>query len=260
MRSIKIVGLCLIAVFAFSAVAAGSAFASEPTYLHCGKAAKVGKKYTGGYNNKTCTEVNGAGEGKYATSALTLPTSFEGKSKVSTFYYSKAGKIVWEVVCKKDKVSGTIEEPSSFEGTITFESCSASNEVTKAKAVKCASSVVVPVVAPLREETVPATSHPGVTALFFAPAYSCGGVSFEITTAYPFVTGEVSPTSKGELGVWKVNPSTGLQSLEGWIEEGSPSTWPPAEAEVTEGASSESMRFGLETTEPIAPKKEVVIQ
>lgn len=260
MRSIRLMGMALVAVLAFSVVAVASASASEPTYLKCGKATKVGTKYTGGYNNKTCTEVNAKGEGKYATSALPLPTKFTGTSKISTFYYSKAGKIVWEVKCTKDKDSGTIEEPAYFEGAITFSSCSASNEVSHAKAEKCAKSVEVPVIGILREKTVPASPHPGVTALFQAPAYSCGTVSFEISNAYPFITGEVSPTAKGELGDWRVDPSTGLQSLEGWIEEGKPSTWPPVEANVTVGASSESMRFGLETSEPIGPSKEVVIQ
>ncbi len=257
MRQIKIVGLCLVAVFAFGAVAAGSASASEPEYMKCSKASP---KNTGGFNDKACTEVNGGGEGKYATSPLAFPVSFEGKSKTSTFYYSKAGKIVWKVVCKKDKDSASIEEPAYLEGTITFEKCAATNEVTKAKAVNCTGSIVVPFVGLLREETVPAISHPGISVLFFAPAYSCGGVSFEITTALPFVTGEVSPTSKGELGVWTVNNSTGAQSLEGWIEGGEPSKFAAAEAEVTEGASSESMGFGLETTEALGPKKEVVIR
>ncbi len=262
MRHVRILGLALVAVFAITALAAASASAAEPEYKMCKKAAKVEKKYTGGYNDKRCTEVNVGGEGKYATSPVALPLSFEGKSKASTFYYSKpgGGGIVWEVVCKKDKDSATIEEPSYLEGTITFEKCAATNEVTKAKAVSCAGSIVVPFVGLLREETVPATPHPGITAMFLAPAYSCGGVSFESVTAYPFVTGEVSPTAKGEFGAWTVNKTTGVQSLEGWMEEGEPSKWAPVEAEVTEGAGTESLRFGLETTEALGPKKEVVIK
>lgn len=255
MRQIKIVGLCLVAVFAFSAVAAGSASASQPEYMKC---AKASPKNTGGFNDKACTSVNGGGTGAYALSPLS-PTAFEGKSKATTFYYSKAGKIVWEIVCKKDKITGAIES-TSLEGLITFETCEVKNEITKAKGVKCTENLEVPVAGLLREETVPAIAHPGITLVFFAPAYTCGGATFEDTTAFPFITGEVSPTKKGELGVFTVNKTTGAQSIEQWVEEGKPTTWAPLEAEVTSGASSESLRVGLETSEPLGPKKEVVIR
>jgi hypothetical protein len=262
-RHLRMVGVCLVAVFAIAAVASASASAAEPEYKACVKAVKNAKtkKYEGGYNNKTCTEVNGKGEGKYATQAAKLPISFEAKSKASTFYYSKpgGGGIVWKVVCTKDLNSAAISEPTAIEGTITFEKCKASNQITKAKAVTCAGSITVPYGGTLHGETVPATGHPGIALVFFAPAYSCGGVTFESVTTFPFVVGEVAATTKGETGVWTVNKTTGAQSLEQWIEEGTPTGWAPVEAEVTAGASTESLRFGLETTEAIGPKKEVVI-
>jgi hypothetical protein len=251
-------------VFAIAAVAAASASAVEPEYMACVKAVKNAKtkKYEGGYNNKTCTEVNGKGEGKYATQAATLPVSFEGKSKASTFYYSKpgGGGIVWEVVCSKDINNATISEPTGIEGAITFEKCKATNEVTKAKAVNCTGNIVVPYGGSLHGETVPATGHPGLAIVFFAPTYSCGAVTFESATAFPFVVGEVSATTKGETAVWAVNKTTGAPLLEQWMEEGTPTKWAPTEAEVTSGASTESLRFGLETIEAIGPKKEVVIK
>ena len=262
MKHLRILGLALVAVLALGAVAAAGASASQPEFLKCAKAPKVGGKYTGGFNNKLCTEVNGAGEGKYATSALATPLAFTGKGKTTTLYFYKpGGGIIYELACKKAAISDEIAEPTSFEGLITFESCSLANEVTKAKAVKCATSLSVPVVGLLREHTVPATAHPGVSLLFFAPAYSCGGVTLETTTALPFITGEVTATTKGEFGTFTVNKATGAQSLEGWLEEeGEPSKFAPDEVEATEGATSESLRVGLETSQPIAPKKEVVIK
>lgn len=261
MRNLRILGMALVAALALAAVVASAASASQPEYLKCAKAAKVEGKYTGGFNDKRCTEVNGTGEGKYATSAVATPLAYTGKSKTTTLYYAKSGgPIAWELVCKKGAQTGEITEPTTVEGTLTLEGCSVVNEITKAKAVKCTGNVVVPFVGLLREETVPATSHPGVTYLFFLPEYACGGASFETTTAFPFVTGEVSATTKGEFGIFTVNKATGQQSLGGWMEEGTPSSWPPLEAEVTAEAKTETLQVGLETTQPLAPKKEVVIK
>jgi hypothetical protein len=260
MKHLRTLGMALVAALALAAVAASAASASQPEYLKCAKAAKVEGKYTGGFNNKLCTEVNGTGEGKYATSALTTPLAYTGKSKTTTLYYSKpGGPIVWELICKKSVEGAEISEATSEEGLITLESCSLANEITKAKAVKCAGTMAVPFAGLLREQTVPASPHAGITYAFFMPAYSCAGVSIETTTALPFVTGEVSPSAKGEFGSFTVNKTTGAQNIEQWVEEGKPTTWAPLEAEVTAEAKSESLRVGIEMLEPLAPKKEVVI-
>jgi hypothetical protein len=261
MKHLRILGMALVAVLALAAVAASAASASQPEYLKCGKATKVGKTYTGGFNNKLCTEVNGKSEGKYATSALTTPDAYTGKSKTATLYYSKpGGPIVWELTCKKGKEAAEIAEATSEEGLITLESCSLANEITKAKAVKCTSPVAIPFAGLLREETVPATPHAGITYIFFLPEYSCAGVSFETTTNFPFVTGEVLPTAKGEVGSFTVNKTTGAQNISQWVEEGTPTSWAPLEAEVTAAAKSESLLVGFETLEPLGPTKEVVIK
>ncbi len=47
MKRIRIMGLCLVAAFALTAVIASGAQAGQ--YGVCGKAAKVGKSYTGKY-------------------------------------------------------------------------------------------------------------------------------------------------------------------------------------------------------------------
>ena len=261
MRHVRTLGLALIAGFAFAALAAGSASAAQPEYLKCAKAAKVESKETGNFNDKLCTEANSKGEGKYATSALTTPLAYTGKSKATTLYYSRpGGPIVWELTCKKGTETAEISEATSEEGVITLASCALTNELAKAKAVKCSGAVTVPFAGALREETVPASPRPGITYVLFLPEYSCGGVSFDTTTAFPFVTGEVTPTSKGEFGSFTVNKATGEQSIEQWVEEGSPTKWAPLEAEVTAEAKSETLRVGLETLQPLGPQKEVVIR
>lgn len=260
MRHLRIVGVCLVAMFAIAAVAAASASAAEPEYKACTKLKPnpTTKKYEGVYTNSTCTEVNPTKEGKYELGAAKLPISFTGKGKAATFYYYKpGGKIAWKVLCKKNTTSATISEPTVTEGVTTFGECAATNQITKVKTT-CAGTIEVPFGAALHGETVPATGQPGVGEAFFAPAYSCGSTTFESVTSLPFITGQVSTTSAGVLATWAVNKTTGVQNLEGWIEEGSPTHWAPVEAEVTQGATTETLRFGLATVDPIGPKGTVV--
>ncbi len=117
MKSIKIAGLALVAVFAFSAIAAGSAFAEgRPEYKLCAKAPKVEKKYTGEYSDKGCTTE--ATEGKYKLDDVAGGTAFSGKSKASTF--TVAGKVI---KCKKDVITGEINDQFADTDKITFSGC-----------------------------------------------------------------------------------------------------------------------------------------
>ncbi len=118
MKSIKIAGLALVAVFAFSAIVAGSAFATPngPEYKLCAKAPKVEKKYTGEYSDKGCTTE--ATEGKYKLEEVAEGTAFSGKSKASTF--TIAGKVI---KCKKDTVTGSILNQFRDTDKIIFSSC-----------------------------------------------------------------------------------------------------------------------------------------
>lgn len=118
MKHIKIVGLCLVAVLAFSAVAAATASASErPEFLKCGKTPKVEKKQpTGEFSNKECTEAQA--EGKYRLEAVAEGTPVTGKSKAATFNVD--GKVV---KCKKSTSEGTLFTQFEDHVTITFSKC-----------------------------------------------------------------------------------------------------------------------------------------
>lgn len=118
MKHIKIVGLCLAAVFAFSAVAAATASASgRPEFRKCGKTPKVeGKLPTGEFANKECTEAQA--EGKYRLEAAAEGTSFAGKSKGATFTADKKS-----VTCKKSTSAGSTISRFSADVTITFSKC-----------------------------------------------------------------------------------------------------------------------------------------
>lgn len=136
MKRIKVVGLCLVAVFAFGAVAVASASAAPaPTFGKCITAVKVGKKYTGKYNNKTCTTENTKSEGKYELETVESGT-VTSKTKTATF--TLAGKVV---KCTKGTDLGEIISLRVVTETITFEGCSTTETVTvkgKPKTVKVA--------------------------------------------------------------------------------------------------------------------------
>jgi hypothetical protein len=120
MKRITIVGLSLVAVFAFSAMASSSAFAGE--YGVCVKAAKEGKKYTGNYTEKNCVTKSGTKEGKYEWSPYPGPagtkwtfTSKGGSATLSTAQGS--------ITCKKNTDSGEITGAKTDVDTVTFVEC-----------------------------------------------------------------------------------------------------------------------------------------
>jgi hypothetical protein len=118
MKRIRIMGLCLIAVFAFSAMVATAAQAGEVG--ECVKAAKVGKFYTGGYTDKNCTVVSGTKTGKYEWSPGVAPANakFTASTKVATLA-SAAGTIT----CKKSTTAGEWTGLKTNHEVITFTSC-----------------------------------------------------------------------------------------------------------------------------------------
>ena len=132
MRRITIVGLLLAAALALSALASSSALAAGgPEYLVCGKAAKSGKKYTGKYATKACSEVSVTSEGKYERVALTkLPVKFKSKIGVTKVYVynPKEPSESAEVICTKGKDAGTITGSREGAVTLTNEGCAVPKE------------------------------------------------------------------------------------------------------------------------------------
>ena len=123
MRRIQIVGLCLGAVFAFSAMAASSAYAGE--YGTCVKTKEVEKHYTGNYKDKNCTEYTGSGTSEYEWE----PTL--SGSKIAVTDSSKVATLesaLGNVTCKKSTSAGDITGPKSATDTVTFTSCEAVKE------------------------------------------------------------------------------------------------------------------------------------
>ena len=121
MTRIKIVGLCLVAMFALSALATTAAQAGE-----YGKCVKQAKPYKGGYEDKNCQTVSGTKTGKYEWVPGVSPAmSFTAKTK-SAELVGAAGTIS----CKKSSTVGTIEGTKTNHEVVTFEGCEFKGAVT----------------------------------------------------------------------------------------------------------------------------------
>ncbi len=132
MRRLKLMGLCLVAVFALTAAAAASASAAVPTWYECAKAEKVAKTYpTGEYSNKECTAAEAGGKYRLKE-GLGKGKAFKGKGGTAVLHVK-----TWlgddTVECEKSKDSGTPVLPNlEKEVTVTYSKCKALDSATKA--------------------------------------------------------------------------------------------------------------------------------
>jgi hypothetical protein len=124
MKRISMVGLCLVAAFAFSAMAVSSASASVVLHLY-----EECVKEKGAPLEKGCGKAGGKGGYKLVSA---VGQKFTTKSKTGTLYsYIPAnekepwagGTVVGTVVCKKSKGEGEITSPMLSTSVITFEDC-----------------------------------------------------------------------------------------------------------------------------------------
>lgn len=146
MKRMRIVGLCLVAIFALSALVASSASAA-PEYKTCVKAPKVGTEYpTGEFTTKTCegSPIAGGPTTKYKLAAYN-----EGKGKLGTKgknlgnpvnkqIYPALNAAVADVECTKEKSAGEITGPSTAKSQVFYSGCK-SSEGKKCGAVGAAS-------------------------------------------------------------------------------------------------------------------------
>ncbi len=117
MRRIKVVGLCLVAVFALTAVMASGAQAGQ--FGKCVKAAKNGKVYTGNYTDKLCSTKAAEKNGKYEWEASKAAIPYTGEGGPSHLK-GAAG----EIACERGTGTGTIEVGGvNGKGTDVFIGC-----------------------------------------------------------------------------------------------------------------------------------------
>jgi len=116
MRRMKMMGLCLVALFALTAVAVSSASAAEPAFYECAKT-------TGGkFSNKTCSAPGEGKTGKYELKeGIGKGKIFKGKGGSATLHTPAVGG---EVVCKSFKDSGFVNSPTTENKVISeFKTC-----------------------------------------------------------------------------------------------------------------------------------------
>jgi hypothetical protein len=74
--------------------------AASPTWYSCAKAVKVGKSFTGKYENSTCSKVSATGTGKYElTEGIGKGKPFKGKATEVALEMSEPGNSAWEWNC-----------------------------------------------------------------------------------------------------------------------------------------------------------------
>src|ERR1700689_3038997 len=117
MTRIRIMGLCLVAVFAMAAVAAASATAAEPAFYECAKVAAGTGKYAKGCKTETTGKAaayeikEGIGKGK----------EFKGTGKKATLHTPAVGG---EVTCTGFKDSGYVNTPTTEDKVVSeFTGC-----------------------------------------------------------------------------------------------------------------------------------------
>ena len=140
MRSsrIRTLGLALVAVFAMSAIAVGSASASIlPVEL--GRCVKV-TAGTGNYKDAGCTEAESAGEYVWDAGAVEKEfTSIGGKAELE----GKTSKV--KVICASEAGAGTYTSSTGFTTTVAFKECEQGSlkEWEERKGTKCKSTGAV---------------------------------------------------------------------------------------------------------------------
>ncbi len=236
MKLIRIVGLCLAAVFALSAVAATSASAAAPEYKVCAKAAKSGKTYTGKYNNKTCSEVNAKGEGKYELESweAAKKKEFKGKNGVSTLdsYIPasesepwKGGTVVGDVTCKSGKSVGDITGPKTSTVTVEFKTCTSEGKKCTSPGAKTGSIVTKKLTSTLgyidEGKAVGSLVEAGAGGGDPSAEFTCEGLGILTTGSVIGVNSvNVNTVSKAATQTFAVNKNGGQEVVFGEFPEG----------------------------------------
>jgi len=138
MRRIRILGVCVVAVFAMTAVAATSAFAtSVPTWYEC---AKASPKNTGNYTTSSCTTLSEPGKGGFELKAgVGKGKVFKGKSVTTekVVIHVKGTQGDNTVECKSSADSGKAVAPNlESDVVVVYSKCEALKKVCTSPGAK----------------------------------------------------------------------------------------------------------------------------
>lgn len=227
MRRIRIMGLCLVAMFAMGAIASGTASATAPEFGQCLKKAV---KSLPGYSDSKCTKV--ATEAKKGTYEW-IPGPVIGKNKFTTI-----GGVATLLTVKGETVTCTKEESTGHyieggnnkeeETTVRFKGCE-SNKLSCTTAGEPEGELVTnPLVGVIGFEKAPKK-----TALLLHPQTGSTFIAFNCTPVLSIVVrgkganheaGILAPIKNGKMvttEILKYKQSKGKQKPTQW--EGLPS-------------------------------------
>jgi len=265
MKRIGIGGVMAAAIVLAALSVASVAAARAPEFLACGKAAKVNKKYTGHYANKTCSEVSLTNEGKYERVAAKFPIKAAAKKFGETTIYLNnplEHKVASEVPCAKGSESGDITGAREQTLTITYTGCVVPEIFKNGEHSKFVGPCNSPgkaegevVTEPLVAKPVwldEAETKPGI----LVSAAEAGGVFEEVLCA----SGEVKVKQTGSL-LASVAPTGQLTKLLTATFTASPTTGEPELGEYWEGGTATEVKLFSEikgiVEKPAVPTSEI---
>lgn len=242
MNRIRIVGLCLIAVFAITAVAAGTASASFPEYKTCVKAAV---KEKGTFNDKNCSipskGVAKAKEGGYELGPFSAAKkkAFTGKAGVSTLFsyipsneatFWTGGTVVGTVTCKSAKSAGEVTGPKTSTVTVEFKTCATEGKKCTSPAAKAGTIKTNKLTATLGfiEGGVGSEIEGGASGVTNQAEFNCEGTA--ITTNGTLIgvnSGNIDKFSKESTQTFAVNGEHGQEVVFGEFPNTSEAVWGP---------------------------------
>ena len=209
MKRIGIVGLCLAALFALSAMGASSAFAGE--YGICAKAAKAGKLYTGKYLDKNCTELASEAQKTEGKKNKYEWVPYPGPAGTNWKYTSKSKTAILEgeagdITCKSSTDAGEVTGVKSDVDKTTFVDCVLS--VTKESCQNTATKGTI-------------TTTENVTTLIDHGEKGDSGKEPAVGEVWTQFTGEGTKENNGDLAEWECSgiPFSTTGSLSGVTTE-----------------------------------------
>ena len=238
-------------------VGASGALAAQPEYGICQKLAKDPQthRYTGAFDDKTCTAADAAGEGKYAAEAVPFPYPFETAGRSATLYYhTPSGQLRFQITCKRTHERGLLVNATEGTLNVTLEECKALNVTTAAKAAECPNLTATVETALVQ---VAAGGAAGV-ALYpgFTQPFECAGVMFGASSGS--LLASVSATSRGPAAVFTASPATGEQALGAFLYQ--EQEYASLLLAPVKGPGVLAMLdIGVQATLPLGPKQLVVL-
>jgi len=176
MRRIRIAGLCLVAVFAMSAIASATASAEAPEFGKCTKKTGAGSNFS----DKGCTKEVAKGTGKYEWTAGAAGVKFKTTGGTATLLTTKGES----VTCSSEKSSGTYIAGNNKEEetTVEFAGCKSAGLTCTTEGKGAGELVTKPLTGIIGYEKPPTTK--AKTVLQLHPTASGGHfIDFKCTSA-----------------------------------------------------------------------------